>query len=95
MTRAYFLSPTLPAGSTEQQTASSSTTTRTLASEQTNEQIVPLWERHTSWPSLSLAADVEHAEPSTIKNSARPSLLLAPEAQHVPPVNSAHIPIAG
>ena len=72
--KTYFISPTPPAGSTEQQAASSNTATRTLASEETNEQLVPLWERHPSWPSLSLATGVEHAEPSAIKNRARPSL---------------------
>ena len=74
MIRAHFLSTIPPAGSTEQQAASSNTATRTLASEETNEQLVPLWERHPSWPSLSLATGVEHAEPSAIKNRARPSL---------------------
>ena len=46
--RAPFLSPTLSAGSPEQQAASSNTAARTLASEQTDDRPVPFWERHTS-----------------------------------------------
>ena len=88
MIRAHFLSPTPPAGSTEQQAARSNTATRTLASEETTEQSVPLWERHPSWSSLCLDVGVEHAEPSTFKNSARPSLLSTPDSQHVASVRS-------
>ena len=88
MIRAHFLSPTPPAGSTEQQAARSNTATRTLASEETTEQSVPLWERHPSWSSLCLDVGVEHAEPSTFKNSARPSLLSTADSQHVATVSS-------
>ena len=88
MTRALFLSPTLPADSTEQQAARSNTSMRTLDSEETTELLVPHWERHPGWLRPPLAVGVEHAEPSTIKNSARPSLLSTPDSQHVASVSS-------
>ena len=88
MIRAHFLSPTPPAGSTEQHTAPSNTATIAPASEETNEELVPLGERLPSWSSLFLAVGVKHAELSTIKNCARPSLLSTADSQHVATVSS-------
>ena len=82
--RAPFLSPTLAIGSPEQQAASSNEAARTLASEQTDDQPVP-FERHTSWPSLSLATGVQHAESCTIDICGRSRIHLIPNARHAPP----------
>ena len=78
MIRAHFPSHTPPAGSTEHQAERSNIATRTLASEETTEQLVPLWERHPSCLSLSLAAGIGHAEPSTIKKECSTQPLIDP-----------------
>ena len=91
MIKAHFISPTPPARSTEQQAARSKTATRTLASEETTEQLFPLLEQHLRWSSLSLAVGVKYSEPSTIKKSARPSFLSTPDSHHVASVSSGKI----
>ena len=58
MIKARFHSPTPSADSTEQQAARSNTATRMLASEETTEQLVPLWERHLNRSSPSLGVGV-------------------------------------
>ena len=82
--RAPFLSPTVATGSPEQKAASSNAAARTLASEQTDDQPVPFWERHTSWRSLSLATGVQHAESSTMNICGRSRIHLIPNARHAP-----------
>ena len=83
--RAPVLSFTVAAGSSEQQAANSNAAARTLASEQNDDQPVPFWERHTSWPSLSLATSVQHAESSTMNICGRSRIHSIQNTRHAPP----------